>query len=134
MKLTPLKELPEPASFKALKKAVAALLPRVQLPDLVLEVADWTGFPEEFTHVSEGEPRVEDLAITICAVLIAEATNVGLEPLADKEVPALTRARMAFVAQNYFRRETETAGNVRLVNTRRPSLLLRPGRRRRRLG
>ncbi len=41
---------------------------------------------------------------------------MGLEPLARKDVPALTRARLAFVAQNYFRAETETRANTRFVN------------------
>ena len=116
VRLTPLEAAPQPASFVALEKAVAALMPKVDLPDVILEVASWTGFPDEFTHVSEGEARVDDLWITVCAVLLAEACNVGLEPLARKKVPALTRSRLAFVAQNYFRAETETRANTRFVN------------------
>ena len=61
VRLTPLQATPEPASFVALKKAVTALMPKVDLPDVILEVASWTGFPDEFTHVSEGEARVDDL-------------------------------------------------------------------------
>lgn len=116
VRLTPLQAAPEPASFLALEKAVAALMPKVDLPDVILDVASWTGFPDEFTHVSEGEARVDDLWITVCAVLLAEACNVGLEPLARKDVPALTPVRLAFVAQNYFRAETETRANTRFVD------------------
>ncbi len=39
VRLTPLQSTPEPASFVALSKAVAALMPRVDLPDVILEVA-----------------------------------------------------------------------------------------------
>ena len=36
-------------------------MPRVDLPDVIAEVAVWTGFGEEFTHVSEAGARVDDL-------------------------------------------------------------------------
>jgi Tn3 transposase DDE domain len=51
------------------------------LPELLLEVNAWTGFASQFTHLSEGTARVENLPISICAVLLAEACNIGLEPL-----------------------------------------------------
>ena len=59
--------------------------------------------------------RVEDLALSICAVLVAEACNIGLEPLVRQEIPALTTARLAWVQQNYIRAETLIRANVRLV-------------------
>jgi len=63
--LTPLDRLDEPASLLALREQVTALLPRVDLPDLLLEVTSWTGFPTEFTHVSEGASRAEELHLSI---------------------------------------------------------------------
>ena len=62
--LTALDRLDEPPSLLTLREQVTALLPRIDLPDLVLEVADWTGFPVEFTHVSEGTSRAEDLHLS----------------------------------------------------------------------
>jgi len=47
--LTPLDRLDEPPSLLALRAAVDDLLPRVDLPDVLLEVAGWTGFLTEFT-------------------------------------------------------------------------------------
>ncbi|MFS3439574.1 hypothetical protein ACK6UP_24080, partial [Escherichia coli] len=35
--------------------------------------------------------RVDDLPVSISAVLMAEACNIGLEPLIRSNVPALTR-------------------------------------------
>jgi len=114
--LTPLDRLGEPASLLALREQVAALLPRVDLPDLLLEVAGWTGFPTEFTHVSEGASRAEDLHLSVCGVLVAEACNIGLEPLVQPRQPALTRARLSWVEQNYLRADTLTAANTRFVD------------------
>lgn len=57
----------------------------------------------EFTHVSEGVARAEDLDVSICAVLVAEACNIGLEPVVRAGTPALTRARLSWVDQNYIR-------------------------------
>ena len=51
--------------------------------------------------LSEGRGRVGDLALSICAVLVAEACNIGLEPLVRPDVPALTSARLAWVQQLY---------------------------------
>jgi hypothetical protein len=78
------------------------LLPRVDLPDAILEIHALTGFADEFAHISEGRGRVEDLALSICAVLVAEACNIGLEPLVRQDIPALTAARLAWVQQNYI--------------------------------
>ena len=65
----------------ALRAAVEARLPRLDLPELVLEVHARTGFADRFTHASEGGARAADIATSVCAVLVAEATNTGFEPL-----------------------------------------------------
>ncbi len=56
------------------------------------------------------------LWISICAVLLAEACNIGLEPLVRQNIPALTRHRLNWVQQSYIRTETLTAANARLVD------------------
>jgi hypothetical protein len=114
--LTPLDRLEEPPSLLALQAGVADLLPRVDLPDVLLEVAGWTGFLTEFTHVSEGTARAEDLGVSICAVLVAAACNTGLEPVVQPGSPALTRGRLSWVDQNYLRGDTITAATGRMVD------------------
>ena len=114
--LTPLDAMPEPKSLVMLSEYVHALLPRVDLPDLLLEVTRWTAFPDGFTHVSHGRSRVDDLDLSICAVLVAEACNIGFEPLLRPGTPALTRSRLSWVAQNYVRGETLVHANARLVD------------------
>ncbi len=114
--LSGLDKLDEPPSLLALRTVVAQRLPRVELPELLLEVQAWTGFASDFTHVNEHGARADDLPISMCAALLAEARNVGLEPLVRPEVPALTRARLAWIQQNYLRGDTITNANVHLVD------------------
>ncbi len=52
---------------------------------------------------------------SVCAVLLAEACNSGLEPLIRNENPALTRDRLTWVKQNHLRAETLTRANARRV-------------------
>ena len=111
-----LDKLDEPDSLLALREHVNNLLPKVDLTELVLEINARTGFAEEFTHVSEANARVDDLPVSICAVLLAEACNIGMEPLIQPQVPALTRHRLSWVKQNYVRAETLTRANARLVD------------------
>jgi hypothetical protein len=105
----------EPPSLVALRETVARMLPRIDLPDLLLEVHGWTGCLDEFTHVSEGGVRMEDLALSVVAVLIADACNIGLRPVTKSGVPALTRDRLSHVDQNYVRPETIRPANHRLI-------------------
>lgn len=113
--LTGLEKLEEPSSLLRLRAAIKARLPRVDLPELLLEIAAHTGFATQFTHVSERDSRVSDLPTTLCAVLLAEACNIGLDPLVRNEVPALRRSRLSWVTQNFLRTDTLTAANACLV-------------------
>jgi TnpA family transposase len=115
--LTGLDKLDEPPSLLALRDQVHARLPRIDLPELLLEIQARTGFAHAFTHISEGEARVSDLPISLCAVLLAEACNIGLEPVVHSNMLALTRGRLSWVQQNYIRAETLTRSNARLVDT-----------------
>jgi TnpA family transposase len=114
--LSHLDKMDEPDSLVALREKVTGMLPRVDLPELILEIAARTGFVEAFTHISEHTARATDLHISLCAVLMAEACNTGLEPLIRGDVPALKRDRLSWVDQNYLRNDTLTAANVLLVN------------------
>jgi TnpA family transposase len=116
LKLTPLDKLEEPTSLVDLRGEVTARLPHVDLTEVLLEVQAWTNFAAEFRHVSEADARVADLDLSLCAVLLAEACNVGLEPLVRPDIPALTRGRLSWVQQNYIRAETITNANARLVD------------------
>lgn len=111
-----LDKLEEPDSYLLLKQQVEALLPHVDLPEVLLEIQVKTGFMDEFIHINESFARVRDLSTSICAVLIASACNIGLTPLVRPDVPALTRPRLTWVEQNYIRPETLVRANARLVD------------------
>ena len=111
-----LDKLDEPESYLKLKDKVESLLPQVDLPEVLLEINAKTGFMTEFTHLNESFAKVKNLSTSICAVLIAQACNIGLSPLVRKRIPALTRGRLSWVEQNYFRPDTVTKANARLVD------------------
>jgi TnpA family transposase len=115
LSIEPLDKIDEPLSLTNLHKAIDARLPQLDLPELILEMHARTGFGAAFTHASEGNARAGDLATTICAVLVAEATNTGFEPLLRPEIPALRRSRLSWVKQNFMRAETLTTANALLV-------------------
>jgi TnpA family transposase len=113
--LSSLDKIERPASLVALQSAVAGRLPRVDLPDVLLEVAARSGFADSFSHVSERHARVENFTISLCGVLIAQACNIGFEPMIRTDQPALGRARLSWVSQNFIRPETITAANACIV-------------------
>lgn len=106
IRISQLEAVPEPPSLVALRDQVAKMLPRVDLPELLLEVDAWTGFTSEFTHLAESGTRMDDLPVSACAVLVAEARDIGFAPVAKAAVPALTRDRLSHVEQNYVRADT----------------------------
>ena len=90
-------------------------MPLVDLTDMLMEISSKTGFAQEFCHLSEADSRVDDLDISICAVLVSEACNIGLEPMINARIPALSRDRLSYIKQNYLRIDTITRANARLV-------------------
>ena len=116
LSLGTLDKLDEPPSLLQLRAAVADLMPHVDLPEILLEVAARTGFASAFAHVSERNARADNFATSLCAVLLGDACNTGLEPLIRSDMPALRRDRLSWVSQNYIRDDTLAAANVILVS------------------
>lgn len=90
-------------------------MPLIDLPTLLLEVEARTGFAGEFTHIGEGESRLSDFRISLCAALLIQACNLPVTAVAKVGIPALTEDRLIHVQQNYLRPETIARANVRLV-------------------
>jgi Berberine and berberine like/Tn3 transposase DDE domain len=99
--LTPLDALDEPLSLIQLRKVVAERLPRVELAELVLEVALRAGFTEAFTHLTDRSARTADFALSLCAALLAEACNTGRH--FDQEIIILCGFWKAFRPIRRFR-------------------------------
>ncbi|MBZ9753339.1 Tn3 family transposase, partial [Deinococcus sp. HMF7604] len=114
--LSPLEASPDSPTLKSLRAQVAARLPVVDLAELLMEVHELTGMADAFTHVSDGKSFARDLPLSICAVLLAQACNIGLKAVSRLDVPALTLPRLSWVQQNYVRAETLIQANARLVD------------------
>ena len=114
--VTPLDAIDEPASLVGLRGMVEALLPEVEIADLPLEVHGWTGFLDEYTHISGAASRADGLAESVSALLVADSCNVGLTPVVDDDYPPLTRDRLNWTAQNYVRSATHTGASTRLFD------------------
>ena len=113
--LTPLEAQDESESLLQLRQETGDLLPLADLTDIILEINSRTGFAKEFTHLNESNSRIDDFDTSICAVLLAEACNIGLEPVVSPKIAALTKDRLSHVKQNYMRIDTITRANARLV-------------------
>jgi Transposase and inactivated derivatives, TnpA family len=113
---TPLDAIDEPASLVELRTMVEALLPEVEIADVPLEVHAWTGFLDDYTHISGSPARADGLTESISALLVADACNVGLTPVTDEDSPPHSRDRLNWVAQNYARSATHTAATTRLFD------------------
>jgi len=118
--LTPLDAHDEPDSLIALRAEAEALLPEVEIADLPLEVHGWTGFLDEYTHISGTPSREPGLPETLSALLVSESCNVGLTPVTDPTYQPLTRDRLNWVEHNYLRSATHAAANTRLVDFHTP--------------
>ena len=110
--VSPLDRLLEPDSLRRLRPAVQAMMPKAGITDVFLEVMAWTGFARHFTHLSERQARVDGFDVSLCAALVSEACNIGLEPLVRPDAPALRRDRLSWVKQNFIRPETIAAANA----------------------
>ncbi|MFJ2203298.1 Tn3 family transposase [Streptomyces violaceusniger] len=106
---------PEPASLRDLREAVEGMLPRVDLPEALLEVFSWTGADQAFTSVTGGEARLSDLHVTIAALLVAHSCNVGYTPVIGA-AEALKYGRLSHVDQTYLRLATYRSANATLID------------------
>lgn len=111
-----LDKLEEPDSLTILRERIIELIPKVDITELLLEIHQLTGFADQFTHISESKSRADNLHVSICAVLMSEACNVGLGPIENPSKPELTVHRLDWAKQNYIRAETLTLANSLLVD------------------
>ena len=114
--LSGLDKLDEPDSLQALRANVDSRIPVVDLPEALLEVHSWTRCLDQFTHVSNVPSRKQDMITSIAAVLVSQAMNVGMGPMVQDGVEALSLDRLFWAEQNYLRAATLTAANATLVD------------------
>ena len=103
-----------PAEAGALRAELGAMLPRVPIASVLVEVDARTGFTDHLVHAGGKVARPPDLKRNLLYVIIAEATNIGLGAMAEScGVPYDV---LAWTAEWYFRGETLEAANAAIVN------------------
>lgn len=83
LNLAKLEALPLPDGYQAVHEAVLAMLPRIDYPELLLEVNGHTGYFDVMPHLSGPEARRPDLDISQAGVLAARSCNVGAQGLSQ---------------------------------------------------
>jgi TnpA family transposase len=103
-----------PAEADALRAEMAAMLPRVPLASVLVEVDARTGFSDHLVHAGGKVNRPAELKRNLMYVIIAEATNMGLTAMAESS--GVPYDVLAWTAEWYFRPETLEAANAAVVN------------------
>ncbi|WP_006243345.1 Tn3 family transposase [Mycolicibacterium tusciae] len=103
-----------PAKAAGLAETVAARLPQIHLPALLIEVDRDTHFSEAFTHAGGAQPRNPDLIRNLYASILAYACNLGYAGMADAS--GISEDTLAWTSQWYLRQDTLREANARLVN------------------
>lgn len=91
------------------------MLPRVKLTDLLMEVAEWTGFEKSFIHASSNQPPKGEEKSIVMASLMAMGTNIGLTKMAEA-TPDISYRQMANVTQWRLHEDAMTRAQATLVN------------------
>ena len=112
--LTPLEADPRPASANALAEHITERLPRVSLPELLIEVDTWTQFSRHFVHAAAATGLRPAVLPHFYASLLAHACNFGVEQMAH--VADLAYDHLAWCTTWYLREDTLKAAIIALVN------------------
>ncbi|GAB6154467.1 hypothetical protein JCM17380_32170 [Desulfosporosinus burensis] len=107
------KDVPDEARNFSL--SLYELLPHIKLTDLLMEVAHWNGFHEQFIHASTNRPPSEDETIILMATLMAMGTNIGLTKM-DEATPGISYRQMANTAQWRLYEDAMNKAQAVLVN------------------
>lgn len=102
-----------PTEAEALRDELAAMLPKVPLASVLVEIDARTGFTDHLTHAGGKVNRPPDLKRNLLYVIIAEATNMDLAEMAASA--GVSDDVLAWTAEWYFRPETLEAANAAMV-------------------
>ena len=104
-----------PREAKELSCNLYKILPKIKLTDLLMDIAQITGFHKEFIHASTNKkPDTED-TILIMSALLAMGTNIGLSKMADA-TPGITYKQLSGVSQWRMYDDAMSRAQTVLVN------------------
>ena len=102
-----------PGEVEQLKDELTALIPFAPIASVLVELDRQTGFLDFFTHAGGAKPRSRELKRNLIAVLIANATNMGLSRMSDAS--GIAYDTLAWTQEWYVREDTLRAANLSLV-------------------
>ena len=109
----PLSAEDTPMAVAELRAELTALLPFAPIVSVLTELDRRTGLLDRFTHAGGAAPRSRELKRNLLAVLIGQATNLGLSRMADAS--GIAYDTLAWTQEWYLREETLRAANLALV-------------------
>ncbi|MFF4978564.1 Tn3 family transposase [Streptomyces sp. NPDC001046] len=92
-----------PPRTSSLSRQVEKVLPKVELPQVVLDVLSRTGAIAAFTTRNGSPPPYPEFELSVAAVMIGYSCNIGLEAVANEEKDALKLDRLTSISREYFR-------------------------------
>jgi TnpA family transposase len=110
----PLEGEERPESVTRLEEAVASRLPLIDLPDLLIEVDQWTGFSRHLRHLGGYEPRRPDFLPVLYAALLSQGCNFGFARMA--QMADISADRLAWCTAWHLREDTLQDATNALVN------------------
>ncbi|MDT7918762.1 Tn3 family transposase [Clostridium perfringens] len=104
-----------PTEAKDLSVSLYKIVPKISLTDLLLDVAQLTGFHNEFIHASTNKKPDKEDTVLIMAALLGMGTNIGLSKMADA-TPGITYKQLSSVSQWRMYDDAMTRAQAVLVN------------------
>ena len=98
----------------ALRRLIDSRLPQRDITDVLIEVDNWTGYSDAFTHLDGVQTRGRGLLLNLYGCLLAQACNLGFKPLAN--AAALPYNKLLWCNRWYVREETLAEATATLVN------------------
>jgi hypothetical protein len=114
LELSPPEALDESPAALRLRSELDRLTPRIDIPDLLAEVEQWTGFTGHLTHAAGATPRMADLQQHLHAALLASGLNLG--PTRMAECCAFSYRQLAWATEWYIGDEQLRGANDVLVD------------------
>ncbi len=96
----------ENEAVDAITRRLYAMLPRLRITELFVEVHGWTSFADRFVHLRAGAPPDDPRALM--TAVLADATNLGLTRMA-RSTGAFSHSRLLWIAEWHVRDETYQA-------------------------